>query len=71
MHDSFDCDDVHMELRNLLEDSRVVGSSILMPSRPCAFKSIVMPNDMHEEIEIAWEVLKAQFILKKNTWVLH
>jgi hypothetical protein len=71
MHDSFDCDDVHVQLGNLVEDSMLVISSILMPSRPCAFKSIAMPNDLDEEIEITWEVLKPQLIANKKRWVLH
>jgi hypothetical protein len=25
-----------------------------------------MPNDLDEELKIAWEVLKAQLMLKKN-----
>jgi hypothetical protein len=29
-----------------------------------------MPNDLDEEIEITWEVLKGQLILNKKTWVL-
>jgi len=53
MHDNFDCDDVHVELGNLAEDSRLVVSSILMSSRPFAFKIIAVPNDLDEEIEIA------------------
>jgi hypothetical protein len=60
---SFDCDDVHVQLRNLFEDFVQIVNSILMPSRPCASKSIAMPNDLDEEIEIAWEVLKPQLII--------
>jgi hypothetical protein len=71
MHDGFDCDDVHVKLSNLLEDYKLVGSSILMPSQPSRSKCIVMPNDLDEEIEIAQEVLKAQLILNNKTWVLH
>jgi hypothetical protein len=41
-----------------------------MPSQPCAYKSITMPNDLDEKIEIAWEVLKGQFILIFFKWVL-
>jgi hypothetical protein len=67
MHNSFDCDDV--QLKNLVEDSTLIVSSILMPSRPCAFKSIAMPNDLDEEIKIAWEVLKPQLIaIKKHVF---
>ncbi len=71
MHDGFDCDDVHVELGNLTEDCRLVVSSILMSSRPFATKIIAMPNDLDEEIKIAWEVLKAQFILNPKKWVPH
>jgi hypothetical protein len=70
MHDSFDCDDVHIELRNLIEDSRLVVGSILVPCQPSTSKSIAMPNDFDEEIKIAWEVFKTQLILNKKTWVL-
>ncbi len=66
MHDKFDYDDVHVKLGNLFEDSRLVFSSILMASSPYASKSIAMPNDLDENIEITWEVLKVEFILKKN-----
>jgi hypothetical protein len=38
----------------------------LMPSRPCAFKSIAMPDDLDEEIEITWKVLKPQLIAIKK-----
>jgi len=71
MHDSFDYDDVHVQLGNLVEDSMLIISSILMASQPCAFKSITMLNDLDEEIEITWEVLKPQLIANKKTWVLH
>jgi hypothetical protein len=65
MHDNFDYDDVHVELGNLAESWPVV-SSIVMSSWPFAFKIIAMPNDLDKEIEIAWEVLKAQLMLKKK-----
>ncbi len=52
MHNSFDCDDVHLELGNLVEDFGPIVSSILMPSWPFAFKNIAMPNDLDEEIKI-------------------
>jgi len=52
MPNGFDCDDVHVELRNLVEDSEAVVNSILMPSRPSGSKSITMPNDLDEKIEI-------------------
>jgi hypothetical protein len=38
----------------------------LMPSQPSASKSIALPNDLDEKIEIAWEVLKVQLILNKK-----
>jgi hypothetical protein len=50
MHDDFDCDDVHVKLRNLVEDSQVVISTILMPCRPSTYKTIAMPNDLDEKI---------------------
>jgi len=34
MHEGFDCDDVHLELGNLVEDFGLVISSILMPNGP-------------------------------------
>jgi len=71
MHDNFDCDDVHMELRNLPQDFGPIVNLILMPSQPSTSKNIAMPNDLDEEIKIAWEILKAQFILNKKTWVFH
>ncbi len=71
MQDDLDCDDIHMELGNLVENSRQVVNSILLPSQPCASKSIAMPNDFNEKIEIAWQVLKVQLIFNKKTWVFH
>jgi hypothetical protein len=71
MHDGFDYDDVHVELKDWVEDSGPIVSSILMLSRPSTSKSIAMPNDLDEEIEIAWEVLKVQLIVNKKTWVLN
>jgi len=59
MHDGFDCDDVHVEVGNLAEHSKLIVNSILMPSRPCVSKSIAMPNDLDEKVKIAQEVLKA------------
>ncbi len=53
MHDSFDCDDVYVKLTNLTEDSRLVVSSILMPSWPSTSKSITLPNDLDEKLEFA------------------
>jgi hypothetical protein len=64
VHESFDCDDVHWELEDLNEDCRqpIVGS-ISTPSGSSTFGNIATPNDLDEEAKIAWEVLKAQFIL--------
>jgi len=55
MHDSFDCDDVHLELGNLAKDYGIIINSILMPTRQFASKSIAMPNDLDEKIKIAWK----------------
>jgi hypothetical protein len=63
MHDSFECDDVHVELGNLTKHSKLLISSILMPNRPFASKCIALPNDLDEKIKVAWEVLNAQFIV--------
>jgi len=70
MHDNFDCDEIHVELGNLVEDFGPIVSSILMPSWPSASKNIAMPNDLDEEIEITWEVLKGQLIMNKKHWSL-
>jgi hypothetical protein len=69
MHDGFDYDDAHLELRNLIKGFGPIVGLILMPNGPSTFESIAMPNDLVEEAKIAWEVLKAQFILNKKTWV--
>jgi hypothetical protein len=66
MNDGFDCDDVRVELRNLVEDFGLVVNSIFIPSQPSASKSVGMPNDLDEKIEIAWEVLKGQLIVNKK-----
>jgi len=55
MHGSFDCDDIHLKLGNLAEDYGLVVNSILTSSRPFASKSVAMPNDLDEKIEIAWK----------------
>jgi hypothetical protein len=60
-----------LELKNLVNDFGPIVGSILMPSGPFAFESITTPNDLDEEAKIAWEVLKAQFILNKKAWVIH
>jgi hypothetical protein len=72
MHDNFDCCDVHLELRNLVKDYGLIVGSISMPNGLFASKSIsTPPSDLNEEAKIAWEVLKAQFILNQKAWVLH
>jgi hypothetical protein len=53
MHEGFGCNDVHLELRNLVENSRLVVGLILTPSGPFAFENIATPNDLDEEVEIA------------------
>jgi hypothetical protein len=63
MHQGFDCDDVHLKLGNLTKDFRLVVHLILRPNEPSTFENIAMPNDLDDEVEIAWEVLKVQFIL--------
>jgi len=55
MHEGFDYDDAHLESRNLVQDTPLIGL-ILMPSGPFAFKGIAMLSDLDEEVEIAWEV---------------
>jgi hypothetical protein len=71
MHDGFDYDDVHLELRNLIKGFRPIVGLVSMPNGPSTFESITMPNDLDEEAKNVWEVLKAQFILIKKTWVRH
>ncbi len=71
IHEGFDYDGIHLELKNLLEDFGPIVGSISMPNGPFAFESIRMPNDLDEEAKIAWEILKAQLILNQKTWVLH
>jgi hypothetical protein len=71
IHGGFDYHDSHLESKNLVEDFGSIVGSILMPSGPSAFESITTPNDLDEEAKIAWEVLKAQFILNKKGWVFH
>ncbi len=36
MHEGFDCDDVHLESKNLTKDSRSIVGSISMPIEPFA-----------------------------------
>jgi hypothetical protein len=52
-----------LEFGNLVEDFRLVFGLISIPSGPFAFENIATSNDLDEEAKIAWEVLKAQFIL--------
>ncbi len=71
MHEGFDCDGVHLESRNLTKDFRSIVDSISMPIEPFASKNIATPNDLNEEIEITWEVLKVQLNLHQKAWVPH
>jgi hypothetical protein len=48
---------------NLSKGFGPIVGLILTPNGPFAFENIVTPNDLDEEIEITWEVLKVQFIL--------
>jgi hypothetical protein len=48
---------------NLAKGFGPIVSLILTPNGPSTFESIATPNDLDEEKEIAWEVLKVQFIL--------
>jgi hypothetical protein len=56
---------------NLAESFGPIIGLILTPNGPSASKNIVTPNDLDEEVEIAWEVLKVQLIFNLKTWVLH
>jgi hypothetical protein len=58
MQKSFNCDDVHLESGNLVEDFGSIVGSILTSNVPFAFESIVTPNNLDEETKIAWEILK-------------
>jgi hypothetical protein len=71
MHEGFDCNDVHLESGNLVKYSKPIVGLISMLSEPSTSKSITMPSDLDEEIEIAWEVLKVQFILNQKILVPH
>jgi hypothetical protein len=44
MHEGFDCDDVHLESRNLVEDAWPLIDLILTPSGPFASEGIAIPN---------------------------
>jgi hypothetical protein len=63
IYEGFDCDDDRLELENLVEDFRLVVSSILTANGPFACESIVMLDDLYGKTKIAWEVLKVQLIL--------
>jgi hypothetical protein len=52
-HEGFDCNDVHLELANLVENYRLVIGSISTPSGPFAYENITTPSDLDEEVEIA------------------
>jgi hypothetical protein len=56
---------------NLTKDFGPFLGLISMQSGPFASKNIATLNDLDEEVEIAKEVLKVQFILNRKTWVLH
>ncbi len=66
MHEGFDCDDVDLELNNLAKDFKQVVGLISTTNGPSTFESITTPSDLYEEVEIAWEVLKAQLIMNKK-----
>jgi hypothetical protein len=53
MHEGFGCNDARLELRNLVENSRLVVGLISMPSEPFASENIATRNDLDEEVEIA------------------
>ncbi len=67
IHQAFDSNDFHLELKNLVKDFGSIVGSISTPSGPFAFESITTPNDLDEEAKITWEVLKAQLILNQKT----
>jgi hypothetical protein len=69
MHEGFDCDDVHLESMNLTKDFSPIVGLISTPNELFASKNIATLNDLDEEVEIAQEVLKVQFILYIKTWV--
>jgi hypothetical protein len=53
VHEGFDGNDAHLELGNLIENSRLVVGSISTPSGPFAFENMATPSDLDEEVEIA------------------
>jgi hypothetical protein len=52
MHEDFGCNDACLELKNLVENSRLVVGLISMPNEPFAFENIATRNDLDEEVEI-------------------
>jgi hypothetical protein len=48
MHEGFDCDDVHLELRNLVKDYGLIVGLISTPNGLFTFESIPMPSDLNE-----------------------
>jgi hypothetical protein len=69
MHEGFDCDDAHLESKNLAEDFRQVVGLISTTSGSSTFENITTLSDLYEEIKIAWEVLKIQLIMNEKAWV--
>jgi hypothetical protein len=57
MHEGFDCDDVYLKSKNLVEDNGLVVGSILTTNGLSTFESITMPSDLYGEAKITWEVL--------------
>ncbi len=49
MHEDFDCDDVHLESRNLAEDFGPLVGSILTLTKPSTYESIATPSDLDKE----------------------
>ncbi len=52
MHKGFNYDDIHLELRNLVEDCGPIVGSILTPNGPSTFKNIATPNNLDEETKL-------------------
>jgi hypothetical protein len=52
VHEGFDCNDAHLELRNLVENSMLVVGLISTPSGPFVSENIATPNDLDEEVRI-------------------
>jgi len=49
MHEDFDCDDVHLESRNLAKDFGPLVGSILTLTKPSTYESIATPSDLDKE----------------------